>query len=60
MSTKLPNAMKKILEDNQTIIKKILGDAFFNRVLIGDITHIDLQRIEKIVRAAALSEKQEV
>jgi len=57
MGKKIPNALKKTIEDNKTLIKKVLGDAFYNRIAIGDITYIDLQRIEQVIRAAALSEK---
>jgi hypothetical protein len=57
MSKELPNALKKTLEKNKALIRKVLGDAFYNRIAIGDVTHIDLQKIENVIRAAALKTK---
>lgn len=54
MSEGLPNALKKTIEKNKVLIKKVLGDAFYNRIAIGDVTYLDLQKIEETIRAAAL------
>ena len=51
---KLPKKLEELIEKNEALIKQALGDAFFNRVQVGDITHIDLQRIYEVIRAAAL------
>jgi hypothetical protein len=51
---KLPKKLKEIIEKNEALIKQALGDAFYDRVQVGDITHIDLQRMQEVIRAAAL------
>ena len=52
----LPKKLEQILKENEALIKKVLGDSFYNRIAIGDITYLDLRKIEEIlrIRAAAL------
>jgi hypothetical protein len=53
---KLPKKLKEIIEKNEALIKEALGNAFYDKVQVGDITHIDLQRIYEVIRAAALNQ----
>lgn len=50
----LPDKIKEILEKNQALIKQKLGDAFYNRMTVGDVTRLDIQRLMEVIRAAAL------
>jgi len=55
--SELPKKLEDILKENEALIKQKLGEAFYNRMQIGDVTYIDLRRIEEILRAAALTKK---
>lgn len=51
---KLPKKLVELLEKNEALIKEKLGEAFYNRMQLGDVTHLDLLRIQEVIRAAAL------
>ena len=50
----LPKKLKELIEKNEALIKQKLGEAFYDRMKLGDVTHIDLMKIQEVIRAAAL------
>lgn len=52
--SELPKKLEQILKENEALIKEKFGEAFYNRMKIGDVTYLDLQKIEETIRAAAL------
>ena len=54
--SKLPKKLEKVIEENEALIKEKLGEAFYNRIAIGDITYLDVGKIQQIIRAAALEQ----
>lgn len=53
---KLPNKLLKLLEKNKALIKEKLGEAFYNRMMVGDVVPTDISRIQEVIRAAALQQ----
>jgi hypothetical protein len=53
---KLPSKLLKLLEKNKNLINEKLGEAFYNRMLLGDVVPLDISKITEVIRAAALQQ----